>query len=105
MGHRIGRIGRLGGSRRGRAGLAPMGRIVSCFMFSCYIVVAVALSGGPAFAITSQEFVKRAHLQQQKGSLRGAIIELKNALQKNRNNAAATSPTDYLTRPCVAALF
>jgi putative PEP-CTERM system TPR-repeat lipoprotein len=61
-----------------------MGRIIACF-----IVVAVAMGGGPSLAITSEEFVERADLQRLKGDLRAAIIELKNALQKNRNNAAA----------------
>ena len=66
-----------------------MGRIFACFIFACNIVVAAAMGGGPALAITSQEFVERADLHRQKGDLRAAIIELKNALQKNRNNAAA----------------
>ncbi len=89
MGHRLGgpggpRRGPGRGPRRGITGLTPMGRI-----FACFIVVAVAMGGGPAVAITSEEFVERADLQRQKGDLRAAIIELKNALQKNRNNAAA----------------
>ncbi len=85
MGHRFGGPGGpRKGPGRGLTGLMPMGRILACFM-----VVAIAMGGGPALAITSEQFVERADQQRQKGNLRAAIIELKNALQKNRNNAAA----------------
>ena len=66
-------------------------RLASLRILAIAAVVALGIAGGshPATAITSDEHLERAQEHFDKGELSASVIELKNALQKNRKNAEA----------------
>lgn len=66
-------------------------RLKSLRVLAFVALVAIGVTAGdrPALAITSDEHLERAQGYFEKGELDSSIIELKNALQRNRKNAEA----------------
>jgi len=57
-------------------------------LFTVFIAIGTMLAGCGA-ELTDQEYVQRAKDFQDKGDIKASVIELKNALQRNSNNAEA----------------
>ena len=68
-----------------------LSRLISLRTLAVVALVAMAMVGGgrPALAITSDEYLERAQGYFEQGELDASTIELKNALQRNRENANA----------------